>query len=181
MTDLAMMPAQELTQLFRSGAASPVEATQAVINNIDTYNPVLNAFCWLAAEAAMKAAKESEARYHKGAPLSPLDGVTATVKDLSVTRGWPTRRGSLAISAGLPWTEDSPSVARMREAGAVLLGKTTVPEFGSRGNTKSELCGITRNPHDPTHTPGGSSGGAAASLAAGMGTIALGSDAAGSG
>lgn len=180
LSDLAMMPAHELGPLFRSGAVSPVEATKAVLDQIEQLNPAINAFCWLDSEAALKAAKASEDRYRKGAPLSVLDGVTTTVKDLSVMAGWPTRRGSRAIPAEGPWLEDSPSVARMRDAGAVLLGKTTVSEFGATGSTKSFLCGITRNPHDPAHTPGGSSGGAAASLAAGMGTIALGSDAAGS-
>lgn len=178
--ELALMPATELSRLFASGEVSPVEATEAVLANIEKYNPVLNAFCWLDPDAARSAARASEERWHRGAPLSPLDGVTATVKDLSYAKGWPTRRGCRAIPAAGPWTEDSPSVARMREAGAVLLGKTSVPEFAAAFWTRSELCGVTRNPWDPTKTPGGSSGGASASLAAGMGTIALGSDAAGS-
>jgi aspartyl-tRNA(Asn)/glutamyl-tRNA(Gln) amidotransferase subunit A len=182
-TDLALMSAPELVALFRAGSVSPVEATQAVLAQIARLNPVLNAFCWLDEEAALKAARDSEARWHQGQPLSAVDGVTATVKDLSVTHGWPTRRASPALTAiadqGL-WNEDSPSVARMREAGAVLLGKTTVPEFGASLITKSALCGVTRNPWNPLMTPGGSSGGASASVAAGMGTLALGSDAAGS-
>lgn len=178
--DLALMSATELVALFRAGSVSPVESTQSVLAQIGKLNPVLNAFCWLDEAAALQAARESEARWRKGQPLSALDGVTATVKDLSVTRGWPTRRASPAIAAAGPWLEDSPSVARMREAGAVLLGKTTVPEFGASLITKSELCGVTRNPWNPAMTPGGSSGGSAASVAAGMGTLALASDAAGS-
>jgi len=178
--DLALMPAEALVALYRSGRASPVEHARAVLANIAAFNPVLNAFFWLDEEAALAAARASEARWRRGAPLGPLDGVTATVKDLSVTRGWPTRRASRAIPAAGPWLEDSPSVARLREAGAVLLGKTTVPEFGASYVTKSALCGVTRNPWNPAMTPGGSSGGAAAAVAAGMGSIALASDAAGS-
>jgi aspartyl-tRNA(Asn)/glutamyl-tRNA(Gln) amidotransferase subunit A len=178
--DLALMSAAELSALFRRKQASPLEATRAVLAQIAALNPLLNAFCWLDEDAAIAAARSSEARWQKCEPLSAIDGVTATVKDLSVTRGWPTRRASPAIAAEGPWLEDSPSVARMREAGAVLLGKTTVPEFGASYVTRSALCGVTRNPWNPAMTPGGSSGGSAASAAAGMGTIALASDAAGS-
>lgn len=178
--DLALMPAGELVALYRAGSASPVEHLHAVLAQVAALNPVLNAFCWLDEESALRDARASEARWQRGAPASALDGVTATVKDLSVTKGWPTRRASKAIAAEGPWREDSPSVARMREAGAVLIGKTTVPEFGAAYVTKSELCGISRNPWNPAMTPGGSSGGSAASVAAGMGTIALASDAAGS-
>lgn len=178
--ELAMMPATELSVLFASGKASPVEATRAVIAQIEAYNPVLNAFCWLDTDGALLQARASEERWRRSEQKSALDGVTCTVKDLSIARGWPTRRGCRAIAARGPWPEDSPSVARMREAGAVILGKTSVPEFGAAYFTRSDLCGVTRNPWDPERTPGGSSGGASASLAAGMGTIALGSDAAGS-
>jgi aspartyl-tRNA(Asn)/glutamyl-tRNA(Gln) amidotransferase subunit A len=178
--DLALIPATALSALYRAGKASPVEATKAVLAHIDAYNPLLNAFCWLDREAALTAARASEDRWHRGAPNSAVDGIPTTVKDLSVTRSWPTRRGSFAIGARGPWLEDSPSVARMREGGAVLLGKTCVPEFGAMGLTKSPLCGVTRNPWNPEKTPGGSSGGAAASLMAGMGTLALASDASGS-
>ncbi|WP_439552029.1 amidase [Falsiroseomonas sp.] len=178
--DLALMPAGDLVALYRTGHASPVEHLRAVLAQVAALNPVLNAFCWLDEDSALRDARASEARWKAGAPASALDGVTATVKDLSVTRGWPTRRASRAIPAEGPWLEDSPSVARMREAGAVLIGKTTVPEFGAAYVTKSELCGISRNPWNPAMTPGGSSGGSAASVAAGMGTIALASDAAGS-
>src|SRR5690606_13732291 len=95
-------------------------------------------------------------------------------------RGWPTLRGSKAIARDQPWKDDAPAVARLREHGAVLLGKTTTPEFGWKGVTDSALDGITRNPWDPAKTPGGSSGGAAAALAAGMGALALGTDGGGS-
>ncbi len=180
MDELALASATELSALFRSRKASPVEALSAVLAQIEALNPAVNAFCWLDPESAMKAARESEQRWRDEAPLSDLDGIPTTVKDLSVTRDWPTRRACYAIPARGPWLEDSPSVARMRDAGAVLIGKTTVPEFGAAFWTRSEMCGVTRNPWNLEKTPGGSSGGASASLAAGMGTIALGSDAAGS-
>lgn len=178
--DLATLSAARASKLFAAGSLSPVELTRAIVERIEALNPHLNAFCWLDTEAAMAQARASEARWVRGAPLGPLDGVTYTVKDLSWTKGWPTRRGSLAIGPEGPWLEDAPSVARMREAGAVLLGKTTVPEFGATGTTKSALSGVTRNPWNIEKSPGGSSGGSSASVAAGMGTIALASDAAGS-
>lgn len=178
--ELATLPASQASKLFETGQLSPYEMTSAIIDNIAALNPHINAFCWFDADAALKAARESEARWMRGAALGKLDGITFTVKDLSMTRGWPTRRGCRAIGPEGPWNEDAPSVARMREAGAVLLGKTTVPEFGASYVTQSELCGVTRNPWNLRNTPGGSSGGAAASVIAGMGTIALASDAAGS-
>lgn len=178
--DLAALSASRTSELFAAGEVSAVEVTRAVIETIETLNPHINAFCWLDTEAALDAAHASETRWQKGEPLSPLDGVTFTVKDLSVTQGWPTRRGSRAISPDGPWLEDSPSVARMREAGAIALGKTTVPEFGATGTTRSELCGVTRNPWDLSLSPGGSSGGSSAAACANMGAIALASDAAGS-
>lgn len=178
--DLAALSAAESSTLFASGELSPVEVTRAVIETVEALNPHINAFCWYDPEGAMDAARASEARWKNGTALSPLDGVTFTVKDLSVTRGWPTRRGSHAIRPEGPWAEDSPSVARMREAGGVPLGKTTVPEFGATGTTQSDLCGVTRNPWDLAMSPGGSSGGSSASVCANMGTIALASDAAGS-
>ena len=181
MTDnLALASATELSALYRAKKASPVETMKAVLTQIDKLNPLLNAFCWLDADAALASAQGSEDRWMRGAPKSGVDGIPTTVKDLSYTRGWPTRRGSLAIRARGPWLEDSPSVARMREAGAVIFAKTSVPEFAAMNLTKSVLCGVTRNPFNPEKTSGGSSGGAATSLAAGMGTLALASDASGS-
>ena len=104
----------------------------------------------------------------------------ATVKDLLITKGWPTLRGSKAVDPKQAWEEDAPSVARLREEGAVLLGKTTTPEFGWKGVTDSPLTGITRNPWNPEKTPGGSSGGAAVAAACGMGALHLGTDGGGS-
>ena len=109
-----------------------------------------------------------------------LDGVPTSIKDLILTRGWPTLRGSRTVDPKQPWDVDAPATARLREAGAVLLGKTTTPEFGCKGETNSPLTGITRNPWDLSKTPGGSSGGTAAAVAAGMGPLSVGTDGAGS-
>jgi aspartyl-tRNA(Asn)/glutamyl-tRNA(Gln) amidotransferase subunit A len=179
-TDLADCTAVELLALYRSGQASPVEATRAVLARIDRLNPTLIAFCHVAHEEALAAARESEARWRRGEPGGALDGVPASIKDLILTRGWPTRRGSRTVDPAQSWDVDAPVTARLREAGAVLLGKTTTPEFGCKGETNSPLTGLSRNPWHTGRTPGGSSGGAAAAVAAGMGPIAMGTDGAGS-
>ncbi|RPI10062.1 MAG: amidase, partial [Actinobacteria bacterium] len=178
--DLARCTATELLDLYARGEASPVEATQAVLERIDKLNPVVNAFCFLAADEALDAARASEFRWHRGKPVGPLDGVPTSIKDLILTRGWPTLRGSHTVDPDQPWDIDAPATARLREAGAVLIGKTTTPEFGCKGETNSPLTGITRNPWDTAKTPGGSSGGTAAAVAAGMGPLSIGSDGAGS-
>jgi aspartyl-tRNA(Asn)/glutamyl-tRNA(Gln) amidotransferase subunit A len=131
-------------------------------------------------EAALRDARASEARWLRGEPAGPLDGVPTSIKDLLLVRGWPTLRGSRTTDPKQPWDVDAPSTARLREAGAVLLGKTTTPEFGWRGSTDSPLSGITRNPWDLHKTPGGSSGGAVAAITAGMGALATGTDGGGS-
>jgi aspartyl-tRNA(Asn)/glutamyl-tRNA(Gln) amidotransferase subunit A len=178
--ELADATATELTALYASGRCSPTEATQAVLARIGRCNPVLNAFCLVDEAAALASAHASTARWHSGVPVGPLDGVPVSIKDLILTRGWPTRRGSRTIAADQAWDDDAPASARLREAGAVLLGKTTTPEFGCKGETNSPLTGATRNPWKTTHTPGGSSGGAAAAVAAGLGALAVGTDGAGS-
>jgi aspartyl-tRNA(Asn)/glutamyl-tRNA(Gln) amidotransferase subunit A len=179
-TDLADCTATELLQLYRTRRASPVEATRAVLARIDRLNPTLNAFCHLAPDEALAAARLSEQRWREGRPLGPVDGVPTSIKDLILAKGWPTLRGSHTVDPNQPWEVDAPATARLREAGAVLLGKTTTPEFGCKGETNSPLTGITRNPWDPTKTPGGSSGGTAAAVSAGMGPLSVGTDGAGS-
>jgi len=179
-TDLADCSATELLQLYRSRQASPVEATRAVLARIDQLNPKLNAFCHLAPDEALASAQASEARWREGRPMGVLDGVPTSIKDLILTKGWPTLRGSRTIDPKQAWDVDAPATARLREAGAVLLGKTTTPEFGCKGETNSPLTGISRNPWDPSKTPGGSSGGTAAAVAAGMGPLSVGTDGAGS-
>jgi len=179
-TDLCALTATELLQLYRSKQASPVEVTRAVLDRIEKLNPVLNAFCFLDSVFSLKEAKQSEKRWLKGSPLGLLDGVPVSIKDLLLTKGWPTLRGSKTIDPQGPWNDDAPAVARLREHGAVLLGKTTTPEFGWKGVTDSALTGITRNPWNPKMTPGGSSGGSAAAVAAGMGPLTIGTDGGGS-
>jgi aspartyl-tRNA(Asn)/glutamyl-tRNA(Gln) amidotransferase subunit A len=187
MTDLADCTAAELLAHYRAGSASPVEATQAIHRRIARLNPVLNAFCLIAEDESLASARASEARWQAArshgfemAPVGALDGVPVSIKDLILTRGWPTLRGSHTVDPDQPWLDDAPATARLREAGAVLLGKTCTPEFGCKGETNSPLTGITRNPWNPARTAGGSSGGAAAAVAAGMGPLAVGTDGAGS-
>lgn len=182
--DLTQTPAHALLALYRSGQASPIEVTQAVLQRIERLNPQINAFCLVDEKAALASARASEARWqaHRqhGTPVGALDGVPTSIKDLILTRGWPTLRGSHTVDPNQPWEVDAPATARLREAGAVLLGKTTTPEFGCKGETNSPATGITRNPWNLDHTPGGSSGGTAAAVAAGLGPLSVGTDGAGS-
>ncbi|MCS5608302.1 MAG: amidase family protein, partial [Alphaproteobacteria bacterium] len=178
--DLIRMSAIELLAGYRGGTFSPVEATQAVLDRIHALNDKINAFVLIDDESALAAARKSEARWLNGAPKGLLDGVPTTLKDLVLTEGWPTLKGSLTVDPDGPWEEDAPCVARLREHGAVFLGKTTTPEVGWKGLTESALSGITRNPWNLAKTPGGSSGGASAALAADMGPLAVGSDGGGS-
>jgi aspartyl-tRNA(Asn)/glutamyl-tRNA(Gln) amidotransferase subunit A len=184
MADLTQCTATQLLGLYRSGQASPVEATQAVLQRIARLNPVLNAFCWVDEAAALASARLSETRWQahrkNGESVLPLDGVPVSIKDLILTQGWPTLRGSKTVKPDQPWDVDAPVTARLRQAGAVLLGKTTTPEFGCKGETNSLLTGISRNPWNTEHTPGGSSGGASAAVSAGLGPLAIGTDGAGS-
>ncbi len=179
-TDLADCGATELLRLYRAREASPVEATRSVLARIERLDPVVNAFVRVAADSALASARQSEARWARGAPCGALDGVPIAIKDLILVAGMPTLRGSRTVDPDQPWDVDAPVSARVREAGAVILGKTTTPEFGCKGETNSPLTGITRNPWNPERTAGGSSGGTAAAVACGMGPIAIGTDGAGS-
>lgn len=151
-----------------------------MLTRIEALNPKLNAFNLVDAEGALASARASEARWAKSAPQGALDGVPASIKDIILTKGWPTLRGSLLVDRNQPWEEDAPATARLREANAVILGKTTTPEFGWKALGDSPLTGITRNPWNLERTPGGSSAGAAAHVAAGMGPLAVGTDGGGS-
>ena len=179
-TDLADCSAGKLHQLFRTGQASPVEAVDAALARINRHNLMINAFCHVDPDSAAQDAAQSRSRWSRGEALGPLDGVPVCIKDLILTRGMPTLRGSYTVDATQEWDVDAPSTARLREAGAVILGKTTTPEFGCKGETNSPRSGITRNPWDLRKTPGGSSGGTAAAVACGMSPIGLGTDGAGS-
>nr|WP_245645325.1 amidase [Pseudonocardia acaciae] len=174
------MTAAELVRGYRSGEISPVEATKAALATIAAHDHTLNAFVLVDEPSALRAADASQRRWAAGTPLGSADGVPTAIKDLELTRGWPTLRGSHLAGAAGPWEEDAPSVARLREAGAVLLGKTATPEFGWKGVTDSPRFGVTTNPWDTARTPGGSSGGSAAAVAAGMCAWAVGTDGGGS-
>jgi aspartyl-tRNA(Asn)/glutamyl-tRNA(Gln) amidotransferase subunit A len=172
--------ATELIAAYRAHDLSPVEATNATLQRIEERDGTLNAFCLLDPESALKQARASEQRWHHNQPEGPLDGVPVAIKDLLVTKGWPTLRGSTTIDPAGPWNDDAPVVAALRRSGAVLPGKTTTPELGWKGVTDSALTGVTRNPWNPAKTAGGSSGGSSAALASGMVPLALGTDGGGS-
>ena len=177
---LAYLSAAELSGGFRGGRFTPVDALEAAFAQIDAHDGAINAFVFQNRQDSLAAARASRDRYAAGAALGPLDGVPVSVKDLTAVAGWPLRRGSRALPADKPAPEDAPPVARLREAGAVFIGKTATPESGSRIVTRSDVHGVTRNPYAQDKTPGGSSGGAAGALAMGMGTLATGTDGAGS-
>jgi aspartyl-tRNA(Asn)/glutamyl-tRNA(Gln) amidotransferase subunit A len=175
------LPVVELLAGYRSGSLSPVDAVRAAYQRIERIEPKINAFCHVMhIDEALAQARTSEGRWRAGRPQGEMDGVPITVKDAILAKGWPTLKGSKTIDPKQASTEDGPAVARMREHNAIILGKTTTPEFGWKGVTDSPLSGITRNPWNLDLTPGGSSGGSAAALAAGIGHAAIGTDAGGS-
>lgn len=178
--DLADWTSGELRAGYADRRISPVEVTEAVLRRAEARNPELNFLVFTDAETTMVMARESEARWARGEPLGLGDGVPVTIKDNMLAAGWPTRAGSHATAAAGPASQDSPSVARLREQGCVFIGKTATPEFAWKGITDSPLNGISRNPVDANLTPGGSSGGAAAAAALGIGRFHTASDAAGS-
>ncbi|MBK1733871.1 amidase [Halorhodospira abdelmalekii] len=174
------MSATMLLRCFRDGSLSPVDAAEAALSRIERYNDRVNAFCLVDEEATLVAAYASEQRYHYGQPMGLLDGVPIAIKDVFLTRGWPNLKGSKTVDPRGPWELDAPAVAALRRHGFVPLGKTTTPELGWKGVTDCPCYGVTRNPFDTSKTAGGSSGGSAASVALGMGPLALGTDAGGS-
>src|SRR5207302_1216910 len=178
--DAANLSAVSLLDLYRRRELSPVEAARLILDRIDALQPKINAFCIVDRDGALAAARASEGRWLRGEAAGRLDGVPVTIKDLILMRGFPTRRGSRLVEPDQDWSEDAPATARLREAGAVIIGKTTTPEFGWKALGDSPLTGITRNPWDLGRTPGGRSAGAAAACAAGIGPLHVGSDGAGS-
>jgi aspartyl-tRNA(Asn)/glutamyl-tRNA(Gln) amidotransferase subunit A len=178
--DLHLLSAVELLDLYSRRELSPVEAAEAVIAHVDELNPALNAIVTPTPELALESARAAERAYRTDpARDGALLGVPFTVKDTIVTAGVRTTMGSLLFEDWTP-DADAPTVERARSAGAALLGKTNTPELGWMCDTDNRLFGPTRNPWDPERSPGGSSGGAAAAVAAGFGPVALGTDAAGS-
>ena len=176
--DSCELNAHELHQRYQAGSTSPLEVMDAVLARVEHLNPVVNAFSEIA-ENAREMARASEERWRRKSPLSALDGVPVSIKDNVAVRGLATRYGSLATSEA-PALSDSPCVARLRGAGALCFAKTTLPDFAHKIVTDSPLTGLTRNPWDLQHTPGGSSGGAAAAVALGMGAVGIGTDGGGS-
>jgi aspartyl-tRNA(Asn)/glutamyl-tRNA(Gln) amidotransferase subunit A len=176
----ADLSATELIAAYRAGGLSPVEVARDVLDRIAAVNDAVNAYCLVDADRTLADAVESERRWRAGEAQGLLDGVPVSVKDILLTRGWPTLRGSNTVERDQPWEVDAPAVARLREHGAVLVGKTTTPELGWKGVTDSPRTGVTRNPWDVGKTPGGSSGGASAAVAAGTGPISIGTDGGGS-
>ncbi|UUX96320.1 amidase [Aquabacterium sp. J223] len=179
MTTLHEQSATVLVSLYRNRAASPVEVTRSVLAHIGHWEPLLNATYALDPEAAMAMARASEQRWHHGEPLGPLDGVPVTIKENIATAGVPVPLGSAATTLQ-PAIADAPPAARLREGGAVLLGKTTMPDLGMLSSGLSSFHPLTRNPWDLAKNPGGSSAGAAAACAAGYGPLHLGTDIGGS-
>lgn len=178
-TDLAIASAEVLVAGYRAGDFTPVEAAEAALGQIERLDARVHAMVLTDAEAALDAARQSARRWAAGEPRGPADGVPTTIKDVLLMRGLPTRKGS-ALTDAEPAGADSPAVARLREAGAVLLGKTTTPEFGWKGVTDSPSYPPTANPWDERLTAGGSSGGSAAAVSLGMGVWSIGTDAGGS-
>jgi Asp-tRNA(Asn)/Glu-tRNA(Gln) amidotransferase A subunit family amidase len=177
--DLCFTPATDLAVAIRTRTLSPVEVTEAVLARIEAINPRVNAYATVAGERALAAARAAEAAVTAGTPLGPLHGVPISFKDLTPTAGIRTTFGSKVFEHFVP-EEDAAIVERVRRAGAIILGKTNTPEFGSKGVTDNQIFGPTRNPWRLDRIAGGSSGGAGAALAAGLGPLAEGSDLAGS-
>ncbi|HEY4836049.1 MAG TPA: amidase [Bradyrhizobium sp.] len=177
--DLLFMPATEAASLIRKRALSPVEYVEAVLGAIERSQSTLNAFSLVTAEDARKKARAAEQAVMTGKDLGPLHGIPISIKDLFVTRGVRTAYGSAVYADNIPSVDDV-LVTRLNEAGAIMVGKSTTPEFGHKGHTDSPSFGVTRNPWNPERTAGGSSGGAAVAAAAGLGPLGLGTDGAGS-
>jgi len=177
--ELSWRSALELAALVRNKDVSPVELTDALLSRIEAVNPRLNAFCLVSVDLARALAREAEIAVMKSEPLGPLHGVPVSIKDVIFTKGVRTTGGSRLFAEAVP-EDDAVAVSRLRAAGAVILGKTNTSEFGHKALTDNPLFGATRNPWNVELTPGGSSGGAAAAVASGLGPLALGTDGGGS-
>jgi aspartyl-tRNA(Asn)/glutamyl-tRNA(Gln) amidotransferase subunit A len=177
--DLLYMTAAEATQRIRRRDLSPVTYVRAVLAAIEASQPLINAFVTTCPAEALEAAQAAEDAAKRGENLGPLHGIPVSVKDLVAVDGLHNKQGSLLFADNVA-DHDAPAVARLKAAGAIVVGKTTTPEFGHKGLTDCPLTGITRNPWNLDHTPGGSSGGASAAVAAGLAPLAVGTDGAGS-
>ncbi len=177
--EIAFLSALDLRERYRQRELSPVEVAETILARIETLNPRLTAFITVTPELALEQARAAERSYAPGGAPGPLAGIPISIKDLTPTKGIRTTRGSLLSADWVP-DEDVPFVERVRAAGAVELGKTNTPELGWKGDSGNRLVGPTHNPWRHGRTAGGSSGGAAAAVAAGLGPLAQGSDGAGS-
>lgn len=177
--DLCYMPATELARLIRARELSPVEVVRNALERIDQVNPTLNCFCFIYPEEALERAKEAEQAVLSGRTLGLLHGMPVAIKDLTPTAGKRTTMGSCAFEHWVP-ERSALIVDKLLGAGAIMVGKTTTPEFAHSSFTHSRLWGVTRNPWDPSRTPGGSSGGSGAAVAAGCVPLAEGTDMGGS-
>ena len=177
--EIKTLNTEQLTKLYQTRELSPCEVVVSTLERMHQVQEEFNAFQCIDAQLAKTQAKESEKRWRSGTPLSALDGIPIPIKDLVDLKGLPTRHGSLTGSTKA-LSEDASCVARLREAGALLFAKTTTPEFGWKGMTDGPLFGYTANPYNKDHTSGGSSGGAAVSVATGCTPIAHGNDGGGS-
>jgi aspartyl-tRNA(Asn)/glutamyl-tRNA(Gln) amidotransferase subunit A len=177
--DLLFMPATAAARLIRKRALSPVEYVDAVLGAIERTQPTLNAYATVTADAARTQARAAEQAVMAGKELGPLHGIPINIKDLFATEGVRTAHGSAILADSIP-SQDDILVTRLKGAGAIMVGKSTTPEFGHKGHTDAPSFGITRNPWNPVRTAGGSSGGAAVAVAAGLGPLGLGTDGAGS-
>jgi aspartyl-tRNA(Asn)/glutamyl-tRNA(Gln) amidotransferase subunit A len=177
--EIVFMSATEMVKRFRTRELSPVEVTEVFLARIEKLNPELQAYCTLTPELARENAKTAENAYLRGAEAGLLGGVPVSIKDLVLTKGIRTTRGSLLYKDFVP-EESAPLAERIFASGAVMLGKTNTPEYGWRGTTDNKVFGVTRNPWNRAMTPGGSSGGSAAQVAAGLAPLALGTDGGGS-
>ncbi len=173
------LTASALAEAYRAHALSPVEAVREIVAHIERWEPHLCATYAFDPESALEAARASEARWQRGAPLGALDGVPCTIKENTATKGVPVPAGTAATTL-VPASADAPPSARLREAGAVILGKTTMPDWGMLSSGLSSFHKLARNPWDLRMTPGGSSAGAGAAAAAGYGPLHLGTDIGGS-
>ena len=180
MSDPTALSAVALLRAYAAKAVTPLEAVAAALGRIERFNPTFNAFVRVLADSALDAARASTARWAAGKPAGSLDGVPVAIKDLLLTKGVPTLRGSLAVDENQAWDADAPCVARLREQGAIIVGKTATAEYGWKGVTDSLRHGITRNPWNLELTPGGSSGGSAVAVLARMAALAIGTDGGGS-
>jgi aspartyl-tRNA(Asn)/glutamyl-tRNA(Gln) amidotransferase subunit A len=179
MTDLADLPATDMLAAYRDGTLSPVAVIDAVLEGIEASEPKLHAMWTIDAEPARAAARASEARWQRGAPVGALDGVPITIKENIATKGVPVPLGTAATEL-VPAAADAPPAARVREAGAIILGKTTMPDYGMLSSAVSSFHALSRNPWDLTRNPGGSSSGAGAAGASGYGPLHIGTDIGGS-